>query len=141
MSFRPLPFRRPHSIFQGGPIAHCLFVCPRGRNGYRKKSQHKTLTLEKKFLSPPLLPGLERATFRSRVRSSTTELPPPLPPSLPLLILDKYPLPRGEIEPAYIRGALESTLKQLSYIPTQAKLIRKAEIKQGSRQQAKHSQQ
>ena len=98
-SFRPLPFRQPHFIFHGRPSAHCLFVCPRGRNGYRKKSQHKKLTLENKFLPPPLLPGLEPATFRSRVRSSTTELPPP-PPSPPLLILGKNPLPRGEIEPA-----------------------------------------
>ena len=33
-----------------------------GRNGYRNKSQHRKLTLEKKSL-PPLLPGLEPATF------------------------------------------------------------------------------
>ena len=33
------------------------------------KSQHTKLTLEKKLL-PPLLPGLELATFRSRVRRS-----------------------------------------------------------------------
>ena len=41
----------------------------RGWNGYRNKSQHRKLTLEKKIL-PPLLPGLERGTFRSRVRCS-----------------------------------------------------------------------
>ena len=41
----------------------------RGWNGYRNKSQHRKLTLEKKIL-PPLLPGLEPATFRSRVRRS-----------------------------------------------------------------------
>ena len=45
----------------------------RGWNGYRNKSQHRKLTLEKKTL-PPLLPGFEPATFRSRVRRSTTEL-------------------------------------------------------------------
>ena len=41
----------------------------RGWNGYRNKSQHRKLTLEKKIL-PPLLPGFEPATFRSRVRRS-----------------------------------------------------------------------
>ena len=41
----------------------------RGWNGYRNKSQHRKLTLEKKIL-PPLLPGLEPATFRSRVQRS-----------------------------------------------------------------------
>ena len=34
--------------------------------GYRNKSQRRKLTLEKTIL-PPLLPGLEPATFRSRV--------------------------------------------------------------------------
>ena len=41
----------------------------RGWNGYRNKSQHRKLTLEKKIL-PPLLQGLEPATFQSRVRRS-----------------------------------------------------------------------
>ena len=41
----------------------------RGSNGYRNNSQHRKLTLEKKIL-PPLLPGLEPGTFRSRVRRS-----------------------------------------------------------------------
>ena len=41
----------------------------RGWNGYRNKSQHRKLTLEKKIL-PPLLQGFEPATFRSRVRRS-----------------------------------------------------------------------
>ena len=36
-----------------------------GWNGYRNKSQHRKLTLEK--ILPPLLPGLESGTFRSRV--------------------------------------------------------------------------
>ena len=39
----------------------------RGWNGYRNKSQHRKLTLEKKIL-PPLLPGLEPGTFPSQVR-------------------------------------------------------------------------
>ena len=39
----------------------------RGWNGYRNKSQHRKLTLEKKIL-PPLLQGFEPATFQSRVR-------------------------------------------------------------------------
>ena len=41
----------------------------RGWNGYRNKSHHRKLTLEKKIL-PPLLQGFELATFRSRVRRS-----------------------------------------------------------------------
>ena len=41
----------------------------RGWNGYRNKSQHRKLTLEKKIL-PPLQKGFEPATFRSRVRRS-----------------------------------------------------------------------
>ena len=41
----------------------------RGWNGYRNKSQHRKLTLEKKIL-PPLQQGSEPATFRSRVRRS-----------------------------------------------------------------------
>ena len=40
-----------------------------GWNGYRNGSQHRKSTLEKKIL-PPLLPGLEPDTFRSRVRHS-----------------------------------------------------------------------
>ena len=38
-------------------------------NGYRNKSQHRKLTLEKKIL-PPLLQGFEPATFQSWVRRS-----------------------------------------------------------------------
>ena len=41
----------------------------RGWNGYRNASQHRKLTLDKTIL-PPLLPGLEPGTFRSRVRRS-----------------------------------------------------------------------
>ena len=41
----------------------------RGWNGYRNKSQHRKLTLEKKIL-PPLLRGIEPGTFLSRVRRS-----------------------------------------------------------------------
>ena len=41
----------------------------RGWSGYRNKSQHRKLTLEKKIL-PPLQQGFEPATFRSRVRRS-----------------------------------------------------------------------
>ena len=44
-------------------------VVTQGWNGYQNKSQHRKLTPEKKILSP-LLPGLEPATFRSRVRRS-----------------------------------------------------------------------
>ena len=41
----------------------------RGWNEYRKKSQHRKMTMEKKLL-PPLLQGFEPATFQSRVRRS-----------------------------------------------------------------------
>ena len=41
----------------------------RGWNEYRNKNQHRKLSLEKKIL-PPLLQGLEPATFRSLVRRS-----------------------------------------------------------------------
>ena len=48
----------------------------RGWNGYRNKSQHRKLTLEKKILQP-LLQGFEPATFRSRESGAlTTELSP-----------------------------------------------------------------
>ena len=39
------------------------------------KSQHTKWTLEKRIL-PPLLPGLELATFRSRVRRSNQQAIP-----------------------------------------------------------------
>ena len=41
-----------------------------GWNGYRNKSHHRKLTLEKKIL-PSLLQGVEPATFQSRVRKDT----------------------------------------------------------------------
>ena len=50
-------------------------IVTRGWNAYRNKSQHRKLTQENKIL-PPLLTGLEPATFRSRVQNSTTELLP-----------------------------------------------------------------
>ena len=46
-----------------------------GWNGYWNKSQHIKLTMEKKIL-PPVLSGIEPATFWSWVRRSTTELSP-----------------------------------------------------------------
>ena len=50
----------------------------RGWNGYRNKSQHRKLTLEKKIL-PPLQQGFEPVTFRSRVwRSNHWAIPAPL---------------------------------------------------------------
>ena len=50
---------------------------------YRHKNQHRKLTTKTKTL-PPLLPGLEPATFRSRARALTTELFPL--PSLPAVL-------------------------------------------------------
>ena len=46
-----------------------------GWTGYRKKSRHRKLTLEKKIL-PVLLLGLEPETFQSRVQHCTAELSP-----------------------------------------------------------------
>ena len=49
-----------------------------GWNGYRNKSQHRKLTLEKKIL-PTLLQGFEPTTFQYRESGAlTTELSPPL---------------------------------------------------------------
>ena len=48
-----------------------------GWNGYRNKSQHRKLTLEKKIL-PPLLQGFKPATFQSWVqRSNHWAIPTP----------------------------------------------------------------
>ena len=76
-----------HSNFVGSRVYVCLrcdlppallaewpgsFTCYCGNTGVEwtpNKSQHTKLTLEKKIL-PPLLPGFELATFRSRVRRS-----------------------------------------------------------------------
>ena len=53
----------------------CATAVTRGWNGYRNRSQHKKLTLEKKLL-PPLLLGSEPVTFPSQGWCSTTELSP-----------------------------------------------------------------
>ena len=42
----------------------------------QNKSQYTKLTLEKKILPPPVLPGFEPATFRSRVRRSNQQAIP-----------------------------------------------------------------
>ena len=47
----------------------------RGWNGYRNKSQHRKLTLEKKIL-PPFLQGLETRSFSHESGALTTELSP-----------------------------------------------------------------
>ena len=47
----------------------------RGWNGYRNKSQHRKLTLEKKIL-PPLQQGFEPAPFNHESGALTTELSP-----------------------------------------------------------------
>ena len=55
------------------------FTCHCGNTGVEQtpnKSQHTKLTPEKKIL-PPILPGFELATFRSRVRRSTSKLSRP----------------------------------------------------------------
>ena len=63
-------------------------VVTQGWNGYRNKSQHRKLTLEKKIL-PPLQQGFEPVTFRSRVRHSNHwAIPAPWPchPDITMLI-------------------------------------------------------
>ena len=47
----------------------CATAVTRGWNGYRNKSQHRKLTLEKKIL-PQLLQGFEPMTFQPQVRCS-----------------------------------------------------------------------
>ena len=58
-----------------------------GWNGYRNKSQHRKLTLEKKTL-PPLLQGFEPATFQSRVRRSN-HWAIPLPKIMVQILFDR----------------------------------------------------
>ena len=60
------------------------------------KSQHTKLTLEKKIL-PPLLPGFEHATFRSRVRRFTDKLSR-LPPLWYLIHNNNNTIHRGFVE-------------------------------------------
>ena len=58
----------PHFWQNGRDLLRATAII-REWNGYRNKSQHRKLTLEKKII-PSLLPGLEPGTFRSRVRRS-----------------------------------------------------------------------
>ena len=60
--------RHPHFWHNDRDLLRANAVT-RGWNGYRNKSQHRKLTLEKKIL-PPLLRGLEPGTFRSGIRRS-----------------------------------------------------------------------
>ena len=60
-----------------------------GWNGYRNKSQHIKLTLEKKIL-PSLLPGLEPAACRLQVGRSTAVLPA-LASFLPPMTILQFP--------------------------------------------------
>ena len=69
------------------------FTCYCGKTGMERtpnKSQHRMLTLEMK-IPLPLLPELELATFRSRVRRSNQQAIPATHPTLSLLLcrLDK----------------------------------------------------
>ena len=72
-------------------------MCAAGWNGYRreeiereKKKSQKIDHGEENF--PPLLPGLEPATFRSGVRRSITGLSPlPMSEELPPAVFDEQP--------------------------------------------------
>ena len=86
-----------HSDFDGSKVYACFrcnlppahlaewlgsFTCHCGNTEVKRtmnKSQHTKLSLEKKFL-PPLLPGFELSTFRSRVRRSNQQAMPALSP-------------------------------------------------------------
>ena len=57
------------ALLAGWPGSFTATAVTRGWNGYRNKSQHRKLTLEKNILPPPQQ-GFEPATFRSRVRRS-----------------------------------------------------------------------
>ena len=62
-------------VWQNDRNLSCATAVALRWNGSRNKSQHRKLTLNKKII-PPLLPGFEPTTFRSRVRPSTTEVSP-----------------------------------------------------------------
>ena len=59
----------PPALLAEWPGSFTCYCGNTGVDGYRNKSQHRKLTQEKKIF-PPLLPGLEPRTFRSRVRRS-----------------------------------------------------------------------
>ena len=61
-------------FWQNGRDLLCATAVTLEWYGYRNKSQHRKLTLEKKIL-PPLLPGLEPATSRSRARLKLLSYP------------------------------------------------------------------
>ena len=78
----------PTSLVEGWCVFRCnlppalleelpgSFTCHCGNTGVERtqnKNQHTKLSLEKKIL-PPLLPGFELATYRSRVRLSSNKL-------------------------------------------------------------------
>ena len=110
VSFRPLLFRQPHSIFQGGPSAHCLFVCPRGRNGYRKKSQHKSWPWRRNFSRRRSCRDSNLRLFdhESGALPLSYHLPSPITPTSDSGQISLAPRRNRTC----IRGALESTLKQ-----------------------------
>ena len=68
-------------------------------NGYRNKSQHRKLTLEKKFL-PPLLQGFEPRPFNHESGVLTTELSP-LPKILTVRDGDHAVYLRSVLFPSY----------------------------------------
>ena len=70
----------------GGVMVVVVVVVAKGPN----KSQHTKLIMEKEIL-PPLLPGFELATFRSRVRRSTNKLSR-LPIKQPTMYLNLRPV-------------------------------------------------
>ena len=68
----------PHALLAQWPGSFTCHCSNTGVERTSNKSQHTRLGLEKKIL-PPLLPGFQLATFRSRVRRSYQQaIPAPL---------------------------------------------------------------
>ena len=67
----PAPLQNDRGLLRATAVTRGVGAEGRSGGGGQtpNKSQHIKLTLEKKIL-PPLLPGFELATFRSRVRDS-----------------------------------------------------------------------
>ena len=93
-----------------------LFTCHCGSTGVKRtpiKSQHTKLTLQKKIL-PPLLPGFELATFRSRVRRSYQQAIP-APPLGKIRNGILYRIPRWALHPSSFVASFRSDHHVLLY--------------------------
>ena len=76
----------PPALLAEWPGISACYCNNTGWNGYRNKSQLRKLTMEKKTL-PPLMQGLEPATFQSWVQCSNHWTYTRLPQSVDLCVL------------------------------------------------------